>query len=450
MLKASSSRRRPILAGITTACLGLLFYASGNFGLTNVLGVRREVQLVLAIPLIAAFVLYFPDWSRRLWNPVMCLSVALICREAIGGVQVIDLVNMLMLFMVAQIILGGGVSFNLSATKCIVCIAAIFSVMGLIEAVIFYIHPEFIALTNRPYESDTGAATIFVSHPIEYLGFNAAGEELYLFGRLYTRLNSFASEPSVLIATLLVPAFLGLTLTRWYRFLGVLILLFAVGPVESGTIWFSCFCGGIMYLYLTLMRKMFSSVQRYSGLILILLLIGSVVLLQKLDVSDITTSLTSLGERLTNITSTLASKGSSSTLRVGGMQEAFLWVISHPAGSIQGPDVAGLGLVFSIGYLSGYVGIGMCVWMYIQIFQNLARAFISADSRWTKLGICGCGGALLQAFFFSGLGWITPAGFIIFTLLLGLEERLSVEGNRMPLFARRNFLPNRRMQAKSW
>jgi len=405
----------PIAAGLG---LSVLVYASGNFGVLNVLGIRRIAQIALMIPVLVAFILSFSNVRRRLFDPIWLLAVLLLIRELVFGSQWIDLFNAVVLVMVVQAILAGNRALVRSTLVGIVCLAAIFSLMGLIQAAVYFAKPELIDLANRPYSSETGADTVYLSSGWQYLGFNAADEGMFLFGRPFTRLNSFGSEPSVLVSTLLVPGLLGLTLGGAYRLFALVILVFVIGPVQGGTIWLSCAIGAMLFFY-------FSAAERFprllmrpaAGLITVASVLALMVFLQKIDTADFTAGLVTNLDKMSAVSSTFGSKTMSSEARLTGSQEAYAWVVAHPFGSLDGPAAAGMALIYAVGYLAGYIGMALCVWCFVMLLQQMADVFRTASGKWAKVAISGCGGALLQAFFFSGYGWITPAGFIMFALI---------------------------------
>ena len=364
------------LISFSAAVIASLFFATGNFGLLNVLGIRRETQTLLMMPLVVAFVACIPRSSRALTHPLWLLAVVLLGHEVLSGVSFADLANGVVVVFVTQILLSGGSLVCVKALKIVIWLAAVFAVMGLTEAVIFFLDPGLILQTTRPYLSDTGAATVALSHPIQYLGFNTAGEMSFIFGHPFTRLNSFASEPSVLVSILFLPGLMALMLTRLYRVLGSIILLFVVGPVQAGTVWLSCAFGAMVFVYLASIGRMHRLVRQCaSGLLLGGMLFG-VFALGKLDVLDFTSRIVSYGAYVST-TTTVESKTSSSNLRLGGLQEALAWVVSHPIGSNLGPDVPGIGIAFYVGYLAGVLGMALCVWLYLKMLQGTADTFFS-------------------------------------------------------------------------
>ena len=398
--------------------LAVFFYATGNFGFLNIFNARREAQLMLLVPLSLAFMLSCTNLKRRLLDPLLVLVIALFLRELLLGSPWLDVINAFMLVMIVQVLLNAEPSLVRRTLVSIVCLAAVFSLMGLVQAVIYFIRPELIDLTNRPYASDTGSDPVILNTAWQYLGFNTAGEGTYVFGRTFTRLHSFASEPSALVCTLFLPGLLGLTLGGGYRWLAFVILLFVVGPVQGGSIWLSCGLGAVLYLY-------FGATERYPRILLsravgvftMTALLGVIVMLQSIVVNDFVGSLNSKMVALNSVSTAFESKTMSGQVRLSGLQEAYAWVFAHPFGAESAPEMAGIALVFALGSFVGFAGIALCFWLYIHLLQQMADSFRVSTDFWSKVAICGCGGALLQAFFFNGYGWLTPAGLMVLALM---------------------------------
>lgn len=412
---------------LTSGCLALIFFATGNFGFLNIFGIRREAQAFLSVGLFAVFMTAFSGSWRHYLNPIVLLALILLTREVLTYTSLMDIMSVVLILMVAIVLLVYGHRLAEETLKWILWGSALFSAMGLIQAGIFFFRPDIIQYTTRPYSSDTGSATVMLSHPIQYLGFNTAEESLYVFGHQFSRLNSFASEPSVLVSTFMAPAFLGLGLGGRYRVLALTTLCFVIGPVQSGTIWLSCALGLGMYIYLKTIAKTRPAVRRTAGLALLLGLVVIVALAQRLNVESVTERLVEFGGKLSQVTSSIESKTSSSNVRLTGMQSAFEWVVANPLGGASGPEVAGMALIYGVGYSGGYLGIALCLWLYSHLLMIMSEAFGAVSSEWIRIGICGCGGALLQAFFFSGYGWLSPAGFMVLTISYLIAESMAVK-----------------------
>ena len=93
---------------------------------------------------------------------------------------------------------------------------------------------------------------MWVTHWLAYLGFVQPGT-LHIGDFIFVRFVSFASEPSVLVYSFLVPGLLALTFRGLMLWSGVPILIFSMPLAASGTIWLSLALGiiafPVMYAY---------------------------------------------------------------------------------------------------------------------------------------------------------------------------------------------------------
>lgn len=410
-----------------------LFFSTGNFGLLNIYHVRREAQLLSLVALAVVFMTSLARPTRRVLDPLLVLMILLLLRELVIMSTWFDVTNAVVLLAIVYVILNADRTVVRSILVSIVHLAAFFSFMGLVQAVVYFVRPELIDLTTRPYASDTGSDPIVLNSAWQYLGFNTAGEATFVLGRTFTRLHSFASEPSALVVTLFAPGLLALTLGRGYRWLAFVILLFVVGPVQGGAIWLSCGIGAVLYVY-------FGATERFPRLLLsravgvftMTALLAVIVMLQRIDVNDFVGSISSKMVPLNAVSTAFESKTLSGQERLSGLQEAYTWVFAHPFGGESLPEMPGIALVFALGAYAGFAGIVLCIWFYVLLLQQLADSFRVSTDLWTKVAICGCGGAFLQAFFFNGFGWLTPAGLIIMALLRNWVTPVNHASGQMP------------------
>lgn len=395
-----------------------MFYATGNFGFLNIFGIRRAAQAVLLLPLLLGFIGSFRGRRNSCLDPVFWLATVIFLRSAVPPIVWADVVNGIILVLVVQIGLASDRSTTQRIIGGVVSLACLFSAMALIQSVVYFVRPHLIDLTSRPYQSDTGAQTISLSSPWQYLGFNTADEATFVLGRQFTRLHSFVSEPSAIISTFLVPGFLGLTVPGRIRAFAIIVLLFALGPVQGGTVWLSAVLGAGLYFAFWAGAHVPRWLSRRTlGLVAVAATLAVIVILQRFDVEELTARVVTGMGNLNEVSTAFGSKTMSGRIRLAGMQEAYDWVLRHPWGGDDGPAAAGMGIVYALGYLAGYFGLAVCIWMFIVLLQQFADTFRQHRCRWTRIAVCGCGGALLQAFFFSGYGWITPAGLLMLALM---------------------------------
>ena len=105
-------------------------------------------------------------------------------------------------------------------SKCIIVLCALFSVMGILESIILWFKPTLVYTKLGNYSSTTSADPISNISAIEYLGFYLDSGPTILGHQLY-RMESFASEPSVLVYSFFCPGILSLTYRGWVKILSI-------------------------------------------------------------------------------------------------------------------------------------------------------------------------------------------------------------------------------------
>lgn len=224
------------LDAIAVLAAALLIYVSGSFLLAEILGVKREAQALLLIPIAIAASYYLVSRPIRLLDPLIGFVILKTATEVIlRGQWLYIFDNLATLFVLIVLRSAPPKSFARGA-KFVVSLAGILALMGLLQWVLLLSDPQL--GDYRLIVSDDGTIENAVKHPIALLGL--FGEPQYSFlGQPVARLQSFAKEPSLNVVYFLIPASLAFLLNRRTPFIfGAIILIFSVLST-SGSVYLS-------------------------------------------------------------------------------------------------------------------------------------------------------------------------------------------------------------------
>lgn len=400
--------------------ISCLFYASGSFGLLNIFGIRREVQILLVLSLLLLSPVILKNLPKLVKKSIFLMILANFLSECILNQNIINVFDRLVTILVCGILLSLSKKYSEKALKFIIAGAAIFSIMATVQAIIIFFKPEFIDLLKANYESTTGANKIIISHPIELLGFITA--KYYFLGYQITRLRSFAAEPSVLVYSFLVPGILALSYKDGTKLLSIPILFFSLFLAQSGVMWISIALGIIAWGLFCLFKGKISLLSILPFFIILIFFI----FISQIDINNFIRTALQYIEPLSRKYSVL-NKYSSATQRLQTIADYFMIAKQYPFGipaQIKLIHSSARGLLLNIYFTSGTIGLSLIIISFYYIFKLTIYCF--------KLygGVIGLVAALLYGIFiqvlcFSSYGWNSLSGFIILILSICRLEILT-------------------------
>ncbi len=414
--------------------ISCLFYATGSFGLLNIFGIRREVQILLLLSLLLLSPVILKNLPKLLRKPIFLIILVNFLIECMLMQNVINIFDRLATVLVGGILLSLSKKYSEKALKFIIAGAAIFSIMAIVQAIIIFFKPEFIGLLKGGYESYesygslTGANKIIISHPIELLGFITA-EKFNFLGYYITRFRSFAAEPSVLVYSFLIPGILALSYKDGTKLLSIPILFFSLFLVQSGTIWISIALGiiacGLFYLFKGKISLL--SILPFFTVLMFFIFISQI------DIPNFVGTILQFLNPLSRNYSVL-NKYHSATVRIQSIANYLVIAKQYPLGvptRIILPSALPSGLLLSIYFSSGIIGLPLIIITFYYIFKLTINCFELYK------GVIGLAAALLYGIFiqvlcFSDYGWNVLPGFTILILTIcRLEILISKKYNKI-------------------
>lgn len=320
------------LAGIALVAAALMVYVSGSFHVAEILGLKRQLQVVLIGPLALAAVYYVVFQPSRLFEPLLLFVLLKAIVEAglrHDPLYILD--NFATLCALVLIYCSPARTF-LRGAHFLVLVAGILAVMALIQWVLLFCLPELgqYGITV----SEEGMLENTVQHPIAVLGLFSE-QQYTLFGRAVGRLQSFAREPSLNVIYFMLPAVVAFVIdSRLSRALGVGLLAYCVLSL-SGSVFLSFgFAGAGLLLtgVVSTRTAMLGGFVFWLGLYLAAIqLFGFDAMLQGFE------ALSQYGDFLGKSES-LTTRGSSAVVNM-------MSAITSPVGAIERPDLPGPWLI---------------------------------------------------------------------------------------------------------
>ena len=405
--------------------IAISFYSFGNFGFLNIFGARREIQIVLLLMLMPVLSIIAAKKIRRflkepLWLLVLCFLIA----EIIFTQNAINILS----YLVALITIGALFSLKgkyvTFATKGIIVLCGVFSIMGILEFIILWFNPELAAYVRSTYSSTTSADTISNISALEYLGFITAHGSTTLLGHHVYRFMSFASEPSVLVYSFLCPGILSLSYKGWIRMLAIPILLFAIVMVASGTIWLCI----LFSLILFPIGYFFKRYPRSGSVTIMLIIVMVLLLITKIEIPLFMRNTIDFLSPVSSVHSMPSQKYGSGVDRLTSSKFGIENMWSHPFGAAS---TTGGGLIVRSGQICGFPGLLLISVIFYRMFKYGIHVWQGYGKGGKIFSALFCG-TLFQTSFFSAYGWTSFAGLTMLCLLYirirDLSASLTVAG----------------------
>lgn len=396
----SAPRTAISTATIAVVAAALLIYVSQAFLIAEMLGVKRELQALLIIPIAIAAAYYFVSSPGRLLEPLICFSMVKLATEiALRGQWSYILDSLAAVFALTVLTCAPARSFEVGA-KFVVMLAGILALMALVQWVILIGEPQLAKFVL--VVSDEGVLESTVEHPIALLGIHE--EQGYSFlGQPLGRMQSFAKEPSLNVLYFLLPACLAfLRNSRSSVLWGSTILTFCVLSL-SGSVFLALAFAGICWLLLLISSIRF--VLPYGILIFMGVFLFVVQYFGLEPLMNGIAAIAQFGDFFT--------KTASLTDRSSGAIANFDAALFSPLGSATLSDIPGPWLVNSA-LASGWLGVLMLVWFLRRLGQQLD--IFHSNSRLLsarKLGSLLLLGALAMVIVFNDYQMGNYAGLVL-------------------------------------
>lgn len=390
--------------------VAVLFYSMGSFGIWEILGLKRPVEIIL---ITVIFILCLPVTikSNKYWrHSFFWMIVLFFISELCLRMDPLRISELIIGIVVISLIISMGPRFKEQCLIWIIRFAGIFAILGIIQFCILFFMPELDTYTtiyiNQYFESDQS----LVENPIVLLGLTD-GSHYNILGHQITRMRSFTSEPSLIPFYFMIAASLAFTFKSRFSNWGWIILAFSLLTL-SGSVFLSIlFC--LLFSPLLFMRKgyVITPFMVSIGLFFVLTIFSIdplIHLIQKIEI----------------YTNGVYSKTTSATVRFGYFLTIYKDLIQHPFGMLKRLDMP-VGLFVNSMATAGLLGLIFIANIAVKLFNNIGKLFNNNQliTR-QKFGLALLYGVYVMIFTFNDYGAFQAVGLIL--LLLTCEHLMNM------------------------
>ena len=356
-IEGSTPRAAVSVTTFAIVASALLIYVSQAFLLSSILGIKRELQAILIIPIALAACYYIVSQPSRLAHPLIGFSMVKLGTElALRGQWSYILDSLASAFALVVLVCAPARSFEIGV-KFLVRFAGILALMALVQWVMLFQDPTLAKFVIEV--SDDGAMLNTIENPIALLALH--GDLDYsLLGHQVVRMQSFGKEPSLNVLYFVLPACLAfLRNTRSTRLWGSIMLAFSVFSL-SGSVFLSLGFSGIWFVLLRVTSIKFA--VPWGMLVFMGAFLSAVKYFGLEPIMDAFTYIAQYGDYL--------NKGASLTDRTGGAVLNMGAALASPFGSSTPSDIPGPWLINSA-LAAGWLGVLCLVWFLSKLGQQL-------------------------------------------------------------------------------
>ena len=398
----SASSPHISVATIGVVASALLIYVSGSFLIAAIFGVKRELEVLLLIPVGLAAAYYLVSRPSRLVDPLICFAVVkLITEVAFRGQLLYVLDSGAAVLALVVLVCVPAKSLNIGA-RLVVTLAGILALMALVQWVMLTLDPH-LSQYILVFADEDGGTENLVQHPIALLGITSEQRYSFLGQPLpLPRMQSFAKEPSLNVLFFMFPAALAFLLnSRMTRMWGSTILVFCVLSL-SGSVFLTLAFTGIWWLLLRVASIRFAI--PHGMLLMMGVFLLAIARFGSDPLLDVFADMAQYGDFL--------SKSSSVTSRTGSAVTNATAALVSPFGSATLADLPGPMLV-NAALAAGWLGVLALLWFFTRLGRYL-EAFDSMSWPWSarRLGTLLLVGSVATVLVFNDYQMGNYAGLI--------------------------------------
>jgi hypothetical protein len=400
-----------VVPAAAPVCIAVLVYVFGSFRLAELLGVKRQVEGVLLMPVCVAGVLYILMRPRLLLNPLVAFAIIKLVTELAWRSNVLYVSEGIAVVATSCVILAAPPRAVRVGACVLVGIAATFAAMAAVQWITLFFFPSL--GVYRVIVTDDGHVLNTVAHPIAALGL-CTDAAWTLWGHPIGRCYSFLREPSLTLVYFFLPAGVAFYLKgRAPRAAGVALLTFSVIAL-SGTVWLSMAFGVLWWVLSKLVRLRIRTVFPY---LMIALAVVYMYYVSTNGVDRLIGLFTLLSQQVSGILARTHSITDRAIPAVFNLRRAYL----SPFGSPVLPDASGPWLI-QVAMSAGWFGLIAMLMFLIQTGRRIDARYGGDGNAFAAFLFCG---AMTTTVVFSDYQMISYAGLTILAFYYRLSDPLA-------------------------
>ncbi len=391
---------------VALICIVLLFFVMSRFALTEILGIKREAEFLLIVPIFLLSLAGFVRNVKIIFNPYVFFTIFMMLTVVLVSPDKLKIALTAFSFIGIVALLSVNKEDFIFAAKTMVVFVSFFSFLAILHFTVLLFNPD-LAEYGNVLIINVGSVEVKPFHPYVLLGL-VTGEEHVLFGFKITRIKSFTTEPSIMVLYFVFPAALALLLKgKFWFYLSFPIALAALLSMS-----------GMVFLSFTFAFFVFILLSNFSFKIVqyIILLSVSIVIFNLVsgNLDSFTSGLDTLKDQSSVFEKTKSFKG-----RAEGVANAFNRALVSPYGveNVDAPAPIFVNATLKAGWLGGIM-ILMIIWEFFS--QSKQYLLYQKNSFHARLGVSLLFGALFVSNTMSDYGMTTYSGLIMLLLISGV------------------------------
>jgi hypothetical protein len=392
------------VATVAVVASALLIYVSQAFMITEILGIKRLMQVLLIVPIAVAACYYFVSHPGRFFDPLIGFSIVKLATEIVLRGQLSYILDSLASVFALMVLACAPAQSFRAGVKLLVTFAGTMALMALTQWAMIMEDPGLVKFVIEV--SDDGAIINTIEHPIAVLALH--GDQDYtLLGRPVVRMQSFAKEPSLNVIYFMLPACLAFFLKSWSaRLWGGVMLAYCVLSL-SGSVFLSLAFSGVMWLMLFVFPVRFALPYGMLGL-----MGGFLFAVKFFGLEPLMNAFEYLSQY-----GDFFHKGASLTDRTGGAILNTGAALASPWGSATISDIPGPWLINSA-LAAGWLGVLLLILFLVGLGRQLDLFYANSRLRSARgLGVLLLLGALAMVVVFNDYQMDGYAGLILLAFI---------------------------------
>lgn len=392
---------------LMAGALAVGLYVVGRFGFTDILGIKRVLEVLIFLPVGILGLLIISQRARICLNPFFMLPATFFILQFYWKPDGLSLSDLGCATLVVGIILALGPAFSDRLLRNAIKVAAFFATLGLIEFLLLLFDPALKSDILLFYDDYSGSTVPMIENVMQLFGLSD-GTTYHLWGMTITRLRSFASEPSLLVGYFLIPGALALTYGGRQALLGLICIAFSICSLAGSV--FAAVTLSLLSSSMILCRSRYLYIiGPFIGLTIFIWILGS-----HYNELILLTKTTSGGYDFLD-------KTNSANMRFSFIRDVGPQALMSPFGLSQEINQP-LGLLVSGAARGGYFGFILILFILMRLFGTIGDLLIQYPlPKLTKIGLLIIYGSLLTGILYLDNCFIQIFGF---TLLLLIHNRL--------------------------
>ncbi|MFW2612236.1 O-antigen polymerase [Aliarcobacter butzleri] len=381
----------------------LSLYLLGNFGFFNIFNVKYELTIIV-VSVLFLYSFYILMLYKKIHMVSWFLLYLFISSLFLNVFYFNYTIKLLLLFFVINCLFLIEIKYIEIIIKTTIFITGIFSFIGIGLFIFYYFNGELLNSLERVFKSYDTFIDLSDLPFHQKFGFVIEKAERNFLGLQYIRSRSYCSEPSLSIPLFFAIGILSMSYKKWFKYIGIIILFFAVILIYSA----SAIVSLILSMFFIIGMYCIRENIHIKAFLIILLVHSGLILLFFINIS-IFNSITP-ESKLTSLSS-----------RVFTIQEGISSLILNPFWNTENFNNSFISMLITFSGGIPLLGVSLISYFFYKLFLVAIKLYPH-----NKLFIALLCGLLIQIILFSSGAWTSFPGIVILVLIYRYLENKSL------------------------